>query len=106
MLVSFKISLAMFVAFTEGTEISKPSSPVYPQRVMRHSSTPHTDAKIDCMKCNDFKSTFVTFCNDSADFGPWRAMSDLWNGSKNFTLIAALGLLRVYFSYKCQHMIV
>mmetsp|Transcript_11232 Transcript_11232/g.31746 ORF Transcript_11232/g.31746 Transcript_11232/m.31746 type:complete len:219 (+) Transcript_11232:199-855(+) len=55
-----------------GTEISKPSSPVYPVLVTQHGC-PDTVISLNMPKYNLLKSASVNFCNVSIAFGPCNA---------------------------------
>lgn len=66
-------------------DVTLMSKPVYPQRVMRHPSTPATFATVVCMKYSSANDVVVNFCNADTAVGPWTAINDRSSESRNST---------------------
>mmetsp|Transcript_6685 Transcript_6685/g.14950 ORF Transcript_6685/g.14950 Transcript_6685/m.14950 type:complete len:344 (-) Transcript_6685:79-1110(-) len=69
---SQRVTTPCFSPAPLGTAISKPSSPVYPLRLTKHSS-PMTVIGFALMKDICVRSSLTRRCSTSAAFGPWSA---------------------------------
>ncbi len=81
----FRMTSTMWVTCSVGTDISTPSSPVYPHLVILQLSTPHTFAGSPFMKLNPVRSMLTRGCTTDEVCGPCSAIKDRSSASINST---------------------